>query len=169
MGRIDLTSIQRRILTVLLNHYQGDESPVPAKVIAEVVDREPKTVRNQMSNLKDLGLVEGIPGPTGGYKPTSGAYEAIDREVLEDPETAVLAREFDRVDAIVDEITFPNVHHPESCHARIRFQGTVQEFEEGDAIAIGAMPDSSLLLAGEVLTIETSRNRIVLDVARIEA
>ena len=169
MGRIDLTSSQQRILTVLVNHYQATDAPIPAKDIANEVDREPRTVRNQMSSLKDLGLVEGIPGPAGGYKPTDTAYDILDRTALEDPETAVLAREFERVDAIVDQISFPNVHHPEVCRARIRFQQSIREFDEGDAIAIGAMPDSELLLAGEIEAIETTRNQIILDVARVEA
>ena len=169
MGRIELTSSQHRILTVLINNYQAEDTPIPAKSIAAEVDREPRTVRNQMASLKDLGLVEGIPGPSGGYKPTSTAFEILDREAIDDPETAVLAKEFDRVDAIVDEISFPNVHHPEICRARIRFQQSIQEFDEGDAIAIGAMPDSELLLAGEIEAIETTRNQIILDVARIEA
>ncbi|WP_049927237.1 Rrf2 family transcriptional regulator [Halopiger goleimassiliensis] len=169
MGRIELTSSQHRILTVLINRYQAEDSPIPAKSIASEVDREPRTVRNQMSSLKDLGLVEGIPGPAGGYEPTSTAFDILDREAIDDPETAVLAREFDRVDAIVDEISFPNVHHPEACRARIRFQQSIRDFDEGDAIAIGAMPDAELLLAGEIEAIETTRNQIILDVARIEA
>ncbi|THE65923.1 HTH domain-containing protein [Salinadaptatus halalkaliphilus] len=169
MGRIELTNSQQHILTVLINHYQAADEPIPAKDIASEVDREPRTVRNQMSSLKDLSLVEGIPGPAGGYKPMENAYDILDREELEDPEMAVLAREFDRVDAIVDAITFPNVHHPDVCRARIRFQQSIQEFDEGDAIAIGAMPDSELLLAGEIEAIETTRNQIILDVTQIEA
>ncbi|ARS90869.1 Rrf2 family transcriptional regulator [Natrarchaeobaculum aegyptiacum] len=169
MGRIELTNSQRRILTVLVNRYQAEDSPIPAKEISSEVDREPRTVRNQMSSLKDLGLVEGIPGPSGGYQPTSAGFDILDRETVENPEMAVLAREFDRVDAIVDEISFPNVHNPDTCRARIRFQQSIQEFDEGDAIAIGAMPNSELLLAGKIEAIETTRNQIILDVARVEA
>lgn len=169
MGRIELTSSQQRILTVLINRYQAADSPIPAKEIAAEIDRQPRTVRNQMSSLKDLGLVEGVPGPAGGYKPTATAFETLDRDAVEDPETVVLAREFERVDAIVDEISFPNVHHPETCRARIRFQQSIQDLDEGDAIAIGAMPDAELLIAGEIEAIETTRNRIILDVARLEA
>lgn len=169
MGRIELTNSQHRILTVLINRYQAEDEPVPAKEIANEIDREPRTVRNQMASLKDLDLVEGIPGPAGGYEPTPPAFDILDRETVEDPETAILAREFERVDAIVDEISFPNVHHPETCRARIRFQQSIQEFDEGDAIAIGAMPDSQLLLAGEIEAIETTRNQIILDVSRVEA
>jgi len=169
MGRIELTNSQRRILTVLVNRYQGEDSPIPAKEISDEVDREPRTVRNQMASLKDLGLVEGIPGPSGGYQPTSAGFDILDRKTVEDPEMAVLAREFDRVDAIVDEISFPNVHNPDTCRARIRFQQSIQEFDEGDAIAIGAMPNSELLLAGTIEAIETTRNQIILEVARLEA
>ncbi|MWV40079.1 Rrf2 family transcriptional regulator [Natrialba sp. INN-245] len=168
MVTIDLTSSQRAILTALVNGYQGEESPVPAKTIAETIDREPRTVRNQMSSLNSLGLVEGVPGPHGGYEPTDAAYDILDRRPVDNPETAVLAREFDRVDAVVDGITFTNVHHPELCRARIRFQESVQTLGEGDAIAIGAIPHVGLLIAGEIEAVEPSRNHVLLNVARLE-
>jgi len=169
MSRIELTSNQRHTLTVLINQYQADDEPIPAKEIAAEVGREPRTIRNQMSSLKTLGLVESVAGPAGGYEPTETAYDLLDREAIENPETVVLAREFNRVDAIVDEINFPNVHNPESCRALIRFQQSVSDLEEGDAIAIGAMADAELLIAGEIEVIEPTRNQIILEVTRIEA
>ncbi|RQG97759.1 Rrf2 family transcriptional regulator [Natrarchaeobius chitinivorans] len=168
MPTIDLTNSQRAILSALINDYQGTDAPVPAKTIAAAIDREPRTVRNQMSNLSALKLVESVSGPHGGYEPTDVAYEVLDRNPVEDPETAVLAQEFDRVDAVVDTITFTNVHHPDVCRVRIRFLESVQGFDEGDAIAIGTTSTVDLLLAGEVEAVEPSRNRILLDVARLE-
>ncbi|MFP8952298.1 Rrf2 family transcriptional regulator [Natrialbaceae archaeon A-arb3/5] len=169
MAQIDLTNRQRTILTALINNYQVDESPVPARTIATEVDREPRTVRNQMSSLNALGLVEGVPGPNGGYKPTENAYSLLDRQPVDDPETAILAQSFDRVDAVVDEITFTNVHHPETCRVRVRFQQSVQDLDEGDAIAIGATPNAELLIAGEIEAVEPAQNIVLLNVARLEA
>src|SRR5665647_2343167 len=38
---------------------------------------EPGTVRNQMQALKTIGLVDGVPGPKGGYIPTALALSLI--------------------------------------------------------------------------------------------
>ncbi|RKD89157.1 HTH domain-containing protein [Halopiger aswanensis] len=169
MNQIDLTSRQRRTLTTLINEFQGTDSPITAKQLATELDRDAGTLRNQMQSLTSLGLVEGIPGPKGGYKPTASAYEALDRDQLDDAETVVLARNFDRVDATVDEIEFTNVHHPDSCRARVRFQQSLRELSEGDEIAVGPTPVSSLVLAGVVVAVDDSLNKVIIDVAKLEA
>ncbi len=69
MVSIDLNNSQRTMLTTLVNRYQQTGEAVTGETIAEEIDRNPGTVRNQMQSLTSLGLVEGIPGPTGGYKP----------------------------------------------------------------------------------------------------
>lgn len=169
MVQIDLTSRQRSILTELVNEYQETESPVTAKQLAEALDRDAGTLRNQMQSLTSLGLAEGIPGPKGGYEPTATAYDVLDRDQLEDPETVTLARDFDRVDATVDEIEFTNVHHPETCRARVRFQQSLRDLSEGDEVAIGPTPVSDLVLAGIVVAVDESVNKVILDVAQLEA
>ncbi|RQG87976.1 TrmB family transcriptional regulator [Natrarchaeobius halalkaliphilus] len=169
MPQFELSSSQRTMLSSLVNTAQSEGAPVPAKAIASAIDREPGTVRNQMSTLIDLGLVEGIPGPNGGYRPTETAAEALGRESVDDPTMAIMTREFDRVSALVDDIAFTNVHHPTTCRARIQFQESIRGLEEGDAIAIGATPNAELLLAGVIEAIEPGRNRILLDISQLEA
>ena len=170
MSEIALTPSQRRTLTALVNEYQRSESPVAAKTVAAELDLETKSARRQMMNLREMELVEGIRGPNGGYKPTETAYAVLDRRPVGDPETGVLAREFERVDAIVDDVRFTNVHHPELCRAQIRLQQSVQGFEDGDAIAIGITPgpETDLLLAGVVDAVQRTDNVLIVDVARLE-
>jgi predicted transcriptional regulator len=71
MSSIELTPSQKTILQELINLFRESESAVKGEDIAENVDRNPGTIRNQMQSLKALQLVEGVPGPKGGYKPTS--------------------------------------------------------------------------------------------------
>ncbi|WP_121744493.1 Rrf2 family transcriptional regulator [Natronorubrum halophilum] len=168
MTQIELTPRQRTALTALLNHYQDTGSPVAAKTIAEETDRKPKSFRRQLVNLKELGLVEGVRGPNGGYKPTEGAYSVLEREAVDDPETGVLASEFERIDAIVDEIRFTNVHNPDKCRAQIRFQQSIRGFDDGDAVAIGVTTGTELLLAGVIDVIDTTTNVIIVDIAQLE-
>ncbi|HEY3422517.1 MAG TPA: Rrf2 family transcriptional regulator, partial [Methanocellaceae archaeon] len=65
---VELTVIQREILTALINLFREKGRAIKGEEISERIDRNPGTVRNQMQSLKALGLVEGVPGPKGGYK-----------------------------------------------------------------------------------------------------
>ena len=73
-----LTSVQKEILQTLINLYQNSDSKsIKGESIAEVMNRNPGTIRNQMQSLRSLGLVKGVPGPRGGYKPTIEAYHTL--------------------------------------------------------------------------------------------
>jgi len=84
MSSIELTPSQKTILTALTNLHRQTEDAVKGEDIAEEVNRNPGTIRNQMQSLKALQLVEGVPGPKGGYKPTANAYEALDVDEMDD-------------------------------------------------------------------------------------
>ena len=66
---MDLTPVQRDILTALINIYRVEGRAVKGEEIAELIDRNPGTIRNQMQSLKALNLVEGVPGPRGATGP----------------------------------------------------------------------------------------------------
>ena len=169
MPRIDLSSSQRAALVALVNEYQATESPVTAQTIAEELDRTAGTLRNQMAGLKALGLVESVSGPGGGYEPTETAYDELDRQRLDDAEPVTLAHEYERVDAVVDEISFTNVHHPDQCRAHVHFQRSVRGLAAGDAIAVGPSPISQLVVLGVVEAVDRTANVVVVDVRRMEA
>lgn len=122
-----------------------------------------------MQSLQAIGLVEGIPGRKGGYKPTPAAYDVLDYQSADDPETVVLARDFTRVDATVDEIDFPNVHDPEQCRAVVNFRQPPRQLEPGDAIAVGPTPVFRLVVAGQVATVDGLTEEVIVDVARLKA
>lgn len=169
MNDVELSGSQRRIVTVLVNKYQGTGSPVKGSHIAEVVDQSTGTVRNTMQGLKTLGLVEGVPGPKGGYAPTDAAFAVLDREDMDDRTTVTLSQDFERVDVTVDEISFPNVFHPEECTARVHFQESVGQLSVGDPIVVGPTPLSKLAIAGLVEAVADTADEVLLDVATIEA
>lgn len=74
---MELTPIQKDIIIALINLQRQKDRAIKGEEIAEVIQRNPGTVRNQMQLLKALGLVEGVPGPKGGYKPTGAAYDSL--------------------------------------------------------------------------------------------
>ncbi|MBO8182434.1 MAG: Rrf2 family transcriptional regulator [Archaeoglobus sp.] len=72
----ELTPFQKEILKTLLSLHKKI-GLVKSKRIARLLGRNEVAVRNQMQVLRVLGLVEGVPGPKGGYKPTAKAYETL--------------------------------------------------------------------------------------------
>jgi hypothetical protein len=170
MSSIELTSSQKTILTALINLYRESESAVKGEDIADEVNRNPGTIRNQMQSLKALQLVEGVPGPKGGYKPTANAYEALDVDQMDEPATVPLFHNDEQVENVnVDGIDLSSVHHPELCRAEIHVQGSVRDFHEGDTVRVGPTPLSKLVIRGTVDGKDDTNNIIILRIEGMEA
>jgi predicted transcriptional regulator len=170
MSSIELTSSQKTILTALINLHREDEEAVKGETIADEVDRNPGTIRNQMQSLKALQLVEGVPGPKGGYKPTANAYEALDVNQMEDPAFVPLFHEDEEINNVnVEEIDLSSVHHPELCRAEIHIQGSVREFHEGDAMTVGPTPLSKLVIKGTIDGKDDTSNILILQIDDMQA
>jgi len=54
MSSIELTPSQKTILTALTNLHREAEDAIKGEDIADEVDRNPGTIRNQMQSLKAL-------------------------------------------------------------------------------------------------------------------
>ena len=170
MSSIELTSSQETILTALINLYREQEDAVKGETIADEVDRNPGTIRNQMQSLKALQLVEGVPGPKGGYKPTANAYEALDVQRMDDPAEVELLHNGDVVESVnIEGIDLSSVHHPELCRAEIHVQGSVRDFHEGDSVTVGPTPLSKLLIEGTVDGKDETANVLILRIDDMRA
>jgi len=170
MASIELTASQQTILTALVNLHRETEDAVKGEDIAEQVDRNPGTIRNQMQSLKALQLVEGVPGPKGGYKPTANAFDALGVQDMDREAEVELVHEGEPVaDANVQEIALTSVHHPELCRAEVHLQGSVREFHEGDAVRVGPTPLSKLVVFGEVDGKDDTSNILILKIDSMEA
>ncbi|PSP59932.1 hypothetical protein BRC73_04825 [Halobacteriales archaeon QH_7_66_37] len=120
MSSIELTPSQKTILQELINLYRESENAVKGEDIAAEVDRNPGTIRNQMQSLKALQLVEGVPGPKGGYKPTATAYDALQiQDMDEAAEVPLTHNDTAMPEANVERIDLVSVHHPENCRAKV--------------------------------------------------
>ena len=170
MSSIELTPSQQNILTALVNLHRDEEDAVKGEEIAEEVDRNPGTIRNQMQSLKALQLVEGVPGPKGGYKPTAAAYEALDVQEMDEAASVPLLHDGDAVDDVnVEEIDLNSVHHPELCRAEVHVQGSIRDFEEGDEVVVGPTPLSKLVIRGDVDGIDETNTVLILRIQGMEA
>ena len=146
-----MSLIQKDILITLIMLYHQHSHPIKGEEIAEVIKRNPGTVRNQMQALKAIGLVDGIPGPKGGYNPTAQAYKALNLGSTEGEYDVLISRNGEAVKGIkVVEIAFTTLCHPDICRANAKLVGTVKAFEIGDQITIGPTPVNKLLIRGEV-------------------
>jgi len=170
MSSIELSSSQQTILEALVNLYREEESAVKGEEIADEVDRNPGTIRNQMQSLKALQLVEGVPGPKGGYKPTANAYEALQIEQMDHAADVPLRHDGGLVEtANVQEINLTSVHHPEQCRAEIRLQGSLGDYHESDSVGVGPTPLSKLLIEGTVAGKDETNNILILTIDHMEA
>lgn len=162
---MELTPIQKDILIALINLQREKNRAVKGEEIAELISRNPGTVRNQMQSLKVLGLVEGVPGPKGGYKATGDAYEALSITAMEHEAAVPIYRNDNLVDgATVAEISFTTVRHPDLCHGIIKVLGNIKRFEQGDLFQIGPTPVNKLIIRGEVVGRDDTQNTLVFSI-----
>jgi hypothetical protein len=170
MSSIELTPSQKSILQELVNLYRESERAVKGEDIASEVDRNPGTIRNQMQSLKALQLVEGVPGPKGGYKPTAAAYDALEIQDMEQAADVPFAHNDEPIEgANVQEIDLTSVHHPELCRAEIRLQGSISDFHEGDTIRVGPTPLSKLVIEGTLEGKDDTNNTLIVTIDYMRA
>jgi predicted transcriptional regulator len=165
---MELTSAQRDILTALINIHSKEGRAVKGEEIAELIDRNPGTVRNQMQSLKALNLVEGVPGPRGGYKATGAAYEVLNVDATGDVVVVPVIRNGVQVEgATVSEIVFNKVMLSHQCEGVVRLIGNVRDFDVGDDIEIGPTPVNKLYMRGKVVGRDDTMSRLILHITEM--
>jgi len=170
MSSIELTPSQKTILQELINLHKESDSAVKGEDIADEVDRNPGTIRNQMQSLKALQLVEGVPGPKGGYKPTASAYDALQIQDMDQAADVPLYHDGELVpEANVEQIDLTSVHHPEECRAKINLRGSISDFDEGDQITVGPTPLSKLRIDGTLEGKDNTNNSLILTIDGMKA
>src|SRR5659263_460204 len=121
---MELAPIQKDIIIALINLQRQKNRAIKGEEIAELIQRNPGTVRNQMQLLKALGLVEGVPGPKGGYKPTGSAYESLRIQQLKNESVVPLYKNNIVVNGTTAaEISFTTVRNPDACNGVVRVIG----------------------------------------------
>lgn len=148
-----LTPVQKEILRSLINLYrQAKCTSVKCENIADLMGRNAGTIRNQMQSLRSLGLVQGVPGPRGGYKPTLEAYQTLNIE--NDPcEIHVPIHVNDELisDVSVNKIEFTSILRPGNCEATVSVLGNIKQLDLDDEIKIGPTPVNNLTVVGTII------------------
>jgi predicted transcriptional regulator len=165
---MELTPVQRDILTALINIHRVEGRAVKGEEIAELIDRNPGTIRNQMQSLKALNLVEGVPGPKGGYRATGAAYEALNIDATGDVVEVPVIRNGVLVEgATASEIVFNKVMHTNQCDGVVRIIGNIRDFNIGDEIEVGPTPVNKLYIRGTVMGRDDTMSRLILHIAEM--
>jgi len=165
---MELTPIQKDIIITLINLQRQKDRAIKGEEIAEVIQRNPGTVRNQMQLLKALGLVEGVPGPKGGYKPTGAAYDSLRIQQLKNESVVPLYRNNVIVNgATAAEISFTTVRNPDACNGVIRVIGSIKDFVMDDKLQVGPTPVNRLIVRGEVTGRDDTNNAILFNITEM--
>jgi transcriptional regulator len=165
---MELTSVQKEILSALVGLYRRNSRSIRGEEIAQMLGRNPGTIRNQMQSLKALQLVEGVPGPKGGYKATSAAYRELELDTMAEEAHVVLIRNgAEMSDVLIEEIDFMTVAHPDVCSAAIKVIGNVREFDVGDTLKLGPTPVNKLTLKGTVCGRNDAENKVIILVSEM--
>ncbi|MCD5425072.1 MAG: CBS domain-containing protein [Methanosarcinaceae archaeon] len=165
---MELTSSQKDVLMALINIQRKSGTAVKGNEISHHINRNPGTIRNQMQSLKMLGLVEGVPGPKGGYRATCMAYEALNISIINEEATVPIYRNENIIEnATAEAISFTTVHHPNLCSGSVKIIGNIRSFEYGDKLRIGPTAVNQLLVRGVCIGRDDSINTILFSVDEI--
>ncbi len=166
-----LTSVQKEILQTLINLYQSSTGKsIKGEDIAEVMNRNPGTIRNQMQSLRSLGLVKGVPGPRGGYKPTIEAYHSLNISVSDKDSKVPIYRNGEKLEDIsVARIEFTSVPQPTECEAAIKVLGSIKDLNLGDTVRIGPTPVNNLGVMGTIVGRDDMDNILLVDTTTIRS
>jgi hypothetical protein len=166
-----LTSVQKEILQSLINLYRKSEGKsIKGEEIAGMMNRNPGTIRNQMQSLRSLGLVKGVPGPRGGYKPTIEAYHTLNiTDLSKETQVPIFKGGKELKDITVAKIEFTSIPHPGECEAAIKAIGNIKRIDLGDRIRIGPTPVNKLVVNGVVVGRDDMDNILLLDTTGIRS
>lgn len=166
-----LTSVQKEILQSLINLYrEGHGTSVKGEEIAELMNRNPGTIRNQMQSLRSLGLVKGVPGPRGGYKPTIEAYQTLNISSSGAEKRVPLFKSGKEVEGVsVAKVEFTSIPHPAECEAKITILGSIKELDLGDKIRIGPTPVNKLTITGTIVGRDDMGSVLLVDTNTIKS
>jgi len=158
--------VQREVLVALVELYHRIKGEaVKGEDIAELIKKNPGTIRNQMQSLRSLGLVEGVPGPKGGYRPTTECYSILRYEEAE-KEVAVPIKVKGKAveDLNVTGIELTTIHDPDTCRSRIYYMGELKYVDIGDEVIIGPTPVNKLIIKGTVIGRDDIDNILLMEI-----
>jgi hypothetical protein len=161
-----LTPVQREVLLALIDlYYRSKGDAVKGEEIASLVKKNPGTIRNQMQALRSLGLVEGVPGPKGGYRPTTEGYSILNiKELEEKVHVPIWVGKSILEGLTVTGIDLISIPDPEKCRATVHCIGNLKKLPVGKTVRIGPTPVNNLMMRGKVIGRDDIDNVLLIDI-----
>ncbi len=159
---MDLSDRKKKILRAIVESYVETAEPVGSKAIASTpgLDVSPATIRNEMSDLEDLGLLE-QPHTSAGRIPSAKGYRIYVNELMSDYRLSVQEtknlndalhlkmRELDQVIDQAGRIFSQLTRYPAFALAAGNHRVTIRRFDllmvAADAFIIVVMTDNDLV------------------------
>ncbi|MBC7113903.1 MAG: CBS domain-containing protein, partial [Candidatus Methanomethyliales bacterium] len=148
--------------------YEKKKSLVKSKDIALKTGRDEGTIRNIMPVLRALGLVEAVPGPKGGYMPTSKAYESFSiPKQFRTLTVPIYSRSGENAGVTVTDILFKSVYSPDFCQVLLKVVGDVSKLDIGEELVVGPTPSGRMVIEGKIVGRDEIHGEILLEVINI--
>jgi hypothetical protein len=121
-----------------------------------------------MQSLKVLGLVEGMPGPKGGYKATGKAYETLSVDTTEGKVQIPVKRNGELLEGVtIEDLHLKTLRNPVTCHSALKMIGNIRPFKEGDKVEVGPTPVNKLIIYGNVTGRDDSENILLIKIDKM--
>lgn len=166
MYMYELTQTQREVLMALITLYDKNKRLVKSIEIAEMIGKDEGTVRNVISSLRSLGLLESKTGPMGGYVPTLKARELVKSSGMISYGSLKLKKGDKETNVTAFSVEVLDVLNPGGGRAIIKASGNFDEIKEGDLIRIGPTSYNRILIDGEVQHIDRAMGQIAILIKR---
>jgi len=165
---VNLTRPQKEIILALIEIYEQKKKFVKSKEIAMKIRKGEGTIRNIMPTLRALGLIESIPGPSGGYLPTSKAYECFNiPEHYRSINIPIFRKNGEATGAFVSDIIFKSVYSPDFCQALLKIIGKASQLNIGEEIIVGPASSGRMIIEGKIIGRDELHGELLLEVINI--
>jgi len=163
-----ITTPQKEIVIALLELYDKKRCLVKSKEIAHRTGRDEGTVRNIMPVLRAIGLIDAVPGPRGGYIPTSKAYEEFNMpKNIHSLAVPIYTLQGEKTDITVTDILFKSVYSPDFCQAMLKVIGNISRLNIGEDLVVGPTPSGRMIIEGRVKGRDDMHGELLLDVINL--
>jgi len=162
-----LTSTQREVLEALVKLYEQHRRLIKSVEIAELVKKDEGTVRNVISSLRSLGLLESKTGPSGGYIPTLKAIELVKMPPLPSYGLLKIWKGGRETNVTAFSMEIIDVLNPEGGKALLRVGGNIEELNEGDEVKVGPTPYMRLVIEGTIHSIDKLSGQVSVLIKRM--
>ncbi len=162
-----LTHTQREVLEALVKLYEKHKRLIKSIEIAEMIGKDEGTVRNIISSLRSLGLLESKTGPSGGYIPTLKAIELVKRPPLISYGVIRIKKKGKETGATAFAIEIIDILNPEGGKAILRVGGNIDELKEGDEISVGPTPYTRVYIEGKIISVDRASGQVAVAIKRM--